>query len=60
VYRLGSNERLEITNLSDTEFIGSLTLSGVKSSTFKLTNITIPAYTSVLIADNKVTGIIDM
>ncbi|MDR0651487.1 MAG: hypothetical protein LBG59_09130 [Candidatus Peribacteria bacterium] len=59
MYRLGTYERLEITNLSDTDFVGSLTLNGVKSSAFKLNNITIPAYASLLIADDKINGILN-
>jgi hypothetical protein len=59
VYRLGTYERIEITNLSDVDFIGTLRLNGVKASTFTLKDITIPAYTSVIIVDDKVTGILD-
>jgi hypothetical protein len=59
VYRLGTYERIELTNLSDTDFIGSLTLNGVKSSSFILKNITIPAYSSVIVADDKVSGILN-
>ncbi|MDR2190901.1 MAG: hypothetical protein LBP53_07185 [Candidatus Peribacteria bacterium] len=59
VYRLGTNEWIELTNLSNTDFNGSLTLKGVKSASFTLKNIIIPAYASVIIADDKVQGILD-
>ena len=57
VYRLGNNERLEITNIDENDFVGNLTLNGVKSASYTLKNITIPAYTSVIITDNSMVGI---
>jgi hypothetical protein len=59
VYRLSSYEWIEITNLDDSSFVGDITLNGAKASTFPLKNITIPAHSSVIIADDKVVGIID-
>jgi len=58
VYRLWSYEWIEITNLSDEDFSGKISLSWVKSSLYTK-NLSIPAYSSVILADRSDIGLID-
>lgn len=48
----GSDERVEISNISSGNFIWSFTLSGVKSSPLLISNISIPEFTTLLVGDN--------
>jgi len=58
VYRLWGTERIEITNISDEEFLWKLEFIWVKSGTYN-TNLNISAYSSVIVSDNWKTWIID-
>jgi len=58
IYRLWSTERIEITNISDEEFLWKLEFIWVKSGTYN-TNLNISAYSSVIVSDNWKTWIID-
>lgn len=58
VYRLWTDEWIEITNLSDTDFSWKISLSGAKSSEYsKILNI--PRYSSIILADKQEIGLID-
>ena len=48
----GTDEFVEISNMSSTDFYGDLALSGVKSSIVSLSNLSIPAWTSLVVGDN--------
>ena len=58
VYWLWSYEWIEITNLSDDDFSGKISLSWAKSSLYTK-NLNIPAYFSVILADRSEIGLID-
>ena len=58
VYRLWGTERIEITNISDEEFLWNLEFIWVKSGTYNV-NLNISAYSSAIISDNWKTWIID-
>ncbi len=48
----GSDEWLELTNIETGDFLWPLSLNWVKSSPLQLSNISIPAWSSLLIGDN--------
>lgn len=54
VYFEGRQEWIEITNFNATDFTGTLTLIGANNGTIVLSGFTVPANTSVIVADNDV------
>lgn len=48
----GSDEFVEISNMSSDPFAGNLTLSGAKSSLLTLNSISIPAWSSLIVGDS--------
>jgi hypothetical protein len=52
VYYDGTDERIEITNIGDGNFLGSFTLVGVKSTPLTLTNISLLSGESKIFGDN--------
>ena len=58
VYWLWSYEWIEITNLSDEDFSGKISLSWAKSSLYTK-NLNIPAYSSIILAEKNDIGLID-
>lgn len=52
VYYDGTDERIEITNIGSGNFQGNFILSGVKSTSISLTNISIPVGESKIFGDN--------
>lgn len=48
----GTDERVEISNMSSDPFAGILSLSGAKSTLLTLPSVSIPAWSSLIIGDN--------
>lgn len=58
VFFEGAQEWIELTNFEIFPFIGTLSFSGVKSTIYNLSNVTISGNQSVIFGDN-LTGIVD-
>lgn len=58
VFFEGAQEWIELTNFETFPFIGTLSFSGVKSTIYHLSNVTISGNQSVIFGDN-LTGIVD-